>query len=141
VTGSILLDLLISLGGVLVLVGLSAALGAWRTEKVTEAGAAERLAFDEPDFAPAEWLIDADGRAAFALSATGEEAAVVFALGDGLASRRFPVGALPASADGDTVTLRLTEPSKNRVSARAGSTEAAAAWARRIAGNDARTES
>lgn len=133
-TGNLYLDLLISFGGVAVLVGVSFLLGAWKSATVDEASARERLDFDEPDFRPGEWLFSRDGSAAVAISQDGAEAAFVFALGDGLATRRVKLGAFEVKSEGDKVAARLRDPSKWSLKLAAGSPEEAVRWAGRLSG-------
>lgn len=133
-TGDPILDLAMSLAGVLAIVGVTFALGAFRSAAVTQAAAAERLAFDEPDFAVGEWLIGADGRAAAAISADRRETALVFAIGDALASRRFRHGAAGLEKAGGAIRLRLGEPSLRAVTLAAGDEAAAEQWLLKLAG-------
>lgn len=133
-TGSLVVDLLISLAGIFVLVGVSYAFGGWRDAAVSEAEAAERLAFDEPDFSPGEWIVGADGKTAVALSADGREIAIVFAVGDGVASRRFSRDAVAWETRADGLLLRLNEPSRGGVTLAAPDSETAARWRSRLAG-------
>jgi hypothetical protein len=132
-TGDPLLDLAISFVGTVLLVALSWALGAWRSAAVDEAAAAARLAFDEPDFRPSAWLVSEDGRAALAADEAGREFALVFAVGDGLATRRAALGSRPAQRDGRAVTILLNEFSKRRVRLVARDESAAEDWAGRLA--------
>ena len=85
-TGNILIDLAISIGGVILLVGLARVIFGARGAALTLAGATERLAFDEPDFNPAHWLVCESG--AVAVNAVGE-AALVRPVGDDIVTRRF----------------------------------------------------
>ncbi len=133
-TGNLILDLLISAAGVVVLVALSWVLGGWRTQVVDESAATARLAFDEPDFAPEAWLFDRKGAAGVAISADGTEAAAVFGVGDGFATRRFNAGAVKAAAAGEILMLDLGDPSKWRLRIRASSAEEASRWALRLRG-------
>lgn len=135
-TGSLVLDLLISLAGVGVLVAVSFFLGGWKSARVDEAAARERLAFDEPDFVPGDWLIGADGKGAAVLSADGREAAFVFALGDGLATRRMARASARASSDGSSLRIILRDPSKWVLTIGAPSGEIAARWAGRLSNED-----
>lgn len=132
-TGNLALDLLISAGGVALIVLISVLLGAWKTVRLDEASARGRLELDEPDFQPSDLLVGADGKAALAIGANGD-AALVFALGDGLATRRFKPGDYQVKAAGADVELNLRDPSKWRVRLAAGSPEAAAGWAGRLSG-------
>lgn len=127
-TGNFLLDLAISIAGVIALVGLSAALGGWRSVTVTEALAADRLTLDEPDFAPAFWRISRSGEAAAAPSRDGRDIALVFRVGDCLVSRRLKREAAPLRVDGALVIFKLGEPSRRTVVLRAPDPAAAAAW-------------
>jgi hypothetical protein len=133
-TGNLYLDLLISFAGVGVLVAVSWTLGGWRSAPVDAASAAERLAFDEPDFKPGEWLLSVDGRAAAALSEDGKEAALVFRVGDGLATRRFRRGAVPIERSGAALVAALKEPSKWRLRLIAPDEASAARWAGGLGG-------
>ncbi len=131
-TGDPLLDLAIAFAGTVLLIGLSYALGAFRSVVVEAAAAAERLAFDEPDFRPAAWLVSEDGRAALAMAEGDAEYAAVFAIGDGLATRRLKSGSKQVIHDGRTLTLLLGEVSKRRVALVVPDESAAAAWAGRL---------
>lgn len=133
-TGDLVLDLAISLGGVLAIVGVTAALGALTTARVTQDCARDRLAFDEPDFVAAEWMIGLDGRAAAAISADRAETALIFAVGDGLATRRFRAGAVALEKAGATLVFRLGEPSLPAVRLAAPDDATAADWLSRIGG-------
>lgn len=128
-TGNLLLDLTVALVGVAVLVAVSALLGGVRSARVSEMSAAARLSFDEPDFARAAWRISADGRAAFCVSADGREGAVVFAVGDKLATRRFPLGAVVGAADGARLVLRFNDVTLPALTLVASSETEAQAWA------------
>ncbi|HXI86386.1 MAG TPA: hypothetical protein VNH64_02930 [Parvularculaceae bacterium] len=131
-TGNLNLDLVISLGGVALMVAISWALGAWRSVKADEASAPERLAFDEPDFKPAEWFFSADGKAAAAISESGEDVAFVFALGDSLGTRRMRKGAARIATEGRDVTAALGDISAPPLKLRAPDEAAAARWAGRL---------
>ncbi len=133
-TGNLAIDLAISLAGIAVLVALSLALGAMRSAVVTLDTAAERLAFDEPDFLPREWMVGMDGKSAAALSAGGDETALVFAVGDGFASRRFRRGKVGLEKDGAAIIFRLGEPSRGTVTLAAPDEAVAAQWLLRLAG-------
>lgn len=131
-TGDVLLDFLISVAGIALIVAVSAAFGAVRSVAVTEAAAADRLAFDEPDFVPQAWLVSADAKAAVAEAA--DEIALVFALGDGLASRRLKRGAAKVERAGKALVFRLGDVAKPRVTILAADEKAAAGWLSRLAG-------
>lgn len=133
-TGNLYLDLLISFAGIAVLVGVSFALGGWKSARVDEVAAQDRLAFDEPDFDVVEWLFSEDGKAAAAISRDGEEIAYIFAVGDGLSTRRVRKGAAKVEAAGEMVTVRLGDASFGRLRLAARDGEAAARWAGRLGG-------
>lgn len=133
-TGDPLLDLAISVGGIALLAAAFILAGATRRVTVTEANAGERLAFDEPDFSPAGWIVSGDGKAAATTSRDGRETAVVFAAGDGLVTRRFRHGAVSLEKHGTEILLMLNEPSKRRVRLVAPSDDAAEEWILRLAG-------
>lgn len=133
-TGNLILDVGISLVGIMVIVGVTYALGAFRSASVTATAAADRLCFDEPDFRVGEWLIGADGKAAAAISADGGETALVFAVGDGLATRRFRRGAVGLEKDAAAIRFLLREPSRRAVRLAAGDETAAERWLSRLAG-------
>jgi hypothetical protein len=131
-TTSVLIELGLSLVGVGVLVAATYFLGAWRTARVTVEAAADRLAFDEPDFRPSEWLIGDDGKAAAAFSSDGAEIGIVFVMGDDLATRRLRSSAAKVRLDGGSVVFLLREPSRRAVKI-AGADEAAAGrWLSRL---------
>ena len=118
----------ISLAGVLVLVLVSFLLGGLKSAAVTREAAAERLAFDEPDFRAAEWMVGADGKAAATVSIDGAEAALIFAIGDGLASRRFRRGGVALRRDGSTLLIDTREPSLWGLKLKAPDEASAAEW-------------
>lgn len=129
-----LVEIAISLSGVVILIGLAWALGATRSIAVTEEAAIDRLVFDEPDFRPGRWLIGADGKSAAAISADGVEAAVVFAVGDGLGTRRFRQGAVDIEQSGSGLTFKFGELSLRSLRLLAPDENAAAQWVLRLAG-------
>lgn len=131
---SLLIELALSLAGVGLLVAVSWLLGAWRSVRVTEAGAADRLAFDEPDFRIAEWFVGSDGRSAAALSANGAEIALVFALGDSLATRRLDRRSARIERTGAELQVLLGEPSRRAVSVSAPDEATAAQWLLKLTG-------
>ncbi|MBI1364950.1 MAG: hypothetical protein GC153_03215 [Alphaproteobacteria bacterium] len=133
-TGNTFLDLLISLGGIAIMVAVSWGLGAWRTAKVDAQSARERLAFDEPDFRAVEMFVSADGRTAAALSEGGGEVAFVFAAGTGLGTRRAKRGAAELSAEGCDVVARLGDITAPRLRLKAPDEATAARWAGRLSG-------
>lgn len=133
-TGNAMLDLAISLAGVAILIGLSWFFGAMKSVAVTKEAAIDRLAFDEPDFKPGEWFVGADQKAAAAMSADGHETALVFAVGDGLATRRFRHGAVGIEKSGAMLVFRMGELSLRKVRLTAPSETEAAHWVLRLAG-------
>ena len=135
-TGNVLIDLAISAAGVALLVGLSRLVFGGVRAQVDEAAAAERLAFDEPDFEPEVWFLDSGGRGAAAVNAQGE-IAVVKPLGDGLATRRGAASAFRLSCDGATLEISAPDHTFPRLSLAAPSDEAALQWAVRLFGKDA----
>ena len=87
-TGNVLLDLVISIVGIIILVGLARVMFSDAGPFIDQASAVQRLAFDEPDFSPVAWAVDQTAGVALARNNTNE-IAVVFAHGDGLATRRI----------------------------------------------------
>ena len=128
-TGNTLIDLAISIGGVILLVGLARLIFGLQGAALTEAAAADRLAFDEPDFEPAEWLISGTG--AIAVNQAGE-AALIKPLGDGLVSRRFSVKDLRWRRDGLRLTIEAPDHAFSTLMVNAGSEEEAQRWAARL---------
>ncbi len=133
-TGNLAIDLAISLAGIALMVGVSFLIGAWRSAPVSEVAARERLAFDEPDFAPAHFMVSGDGRAAAAISGAGDEAAFVFSVGDSLATRRFRLGAFKVCCEGGEVLAEIADPSKPKLRLVARDAEEAADWADGLGG-------
>ncbi len=128
----LLLELALSLAGVGLLVAVSWMLGAWRSVEVTADEAAGRLAFDEPDLAVKEWLIGADGKSAAALSADGAEIALVFALGDSLATRRLKRPEARVEQRGAALLFVLGEMSRRAVTLAAPDEPTARRWLSRL---------
>ncbi len=87
-TGNVVLDLAISVAGIVILVGLARIIFAGAGTLIDQSSAERRLVFDEPDFAPVAWAIDQTAGVALARN-DAEEIALVFAHGDGLATRRI----------------------------------------------------
>lgn len=107
-TGSLALDTAISLGAIALM-----ALVAWVAFRaspppVDEARARDRLALEEPDFAPAAILVGEDGAAAVAADASGE-GAVVVRIGADLATRRFTRETARIETGPDALIIRLRE--------------------------------
>jgi hypothetical protein len=128
-SGNLLIDSLISLAAIALMVGVAWAFFRSPPAPVTEAAAAERLAFDEPDFRPVRWLIDREGRAAMAEGAGGD-IALVSRLGIDLVTRRFPAEAVRAAEEAGALVIRPTDPGSRRLVIEA---EGAAEWARKLA--------
>lgn len=84
------------------LVGLARFVFGQRKAGFDEAAIAERLAFDEPDFEPLEWLISASG----AIAVNGrQEAALIKPLGDGLVTRRLDLRDLHIRREGSNLVV------------------------------------
>lgn len=128
-TGDLLTDSAISLGAILLIVLATRLAFRHQSPLVTEAVAAERLAFDEPDFDPARWLFDDNWRGAVAESDSGEYAIIV-RLGADLVTRRFKTA--QASVKDNELIIRPPDP--GGVTARILAPEAAD-WARKISSN------
>ncbi len=129
-TGNLILDSLISLAAIALMV-----FAAWfafrgQARPVDEAAARERLALDEPDFAPERWLFDDEGRAALIEGKPGDFA-LVFRRGADLVTRRFKAGDVAARADENALTLRPSDPGAGAVRMRS---KQAAHWAHKILG-------
>lgn len=124
------LDLAISLGGIAFLVGLILWLFPSGAAALTKEAAAERLAFDEPDFTPQDWAIDAAGRGGLAIDA--HEAALIRRNGADLATRRVRTNKLNASNEGAVLILSLDDPTFPPLRLTLASNEAAADWCRRL---------
>lgn len=127
-TGNLLIDSLVSLGAIAFMVAVAWVFFRAPGPAVTEETASERLAFDEPDFRPRQWLIDREGRAAIAEGNSGD-IALVSRLGLDLVTRRFPAAAVRAeAADGVLVVLPNDPGSRKLVIAADGAAE----WARKL---------
>ncbi|WP_375206157.1 hypothetical protein [Hyphococcus sp.] len=127
-TGNLLIDSLISLAAIALMVALAWAVFRTPPGPVTQDAAAERLAFDEPDFRPQHWLIDREGRAVMAEGAGGD-IALVSRLGLDLVTRRFPAGAMRVSEEDGALVVRPSDPGSRRLVIEA---DGAAEWARKI---------
>ena len=125
-TGNLYIDLAISVAGIAVLVALARLMFANADIVISEQAAAERLAFDEPDFEPVGWLIDDENNIALARNARGE-VAIIKAMGDGLVTRRLEAAAMDATyRDGCLIAAATDHTSKDvRL---AVSAEKAAEW-------------
>jgi hypothetical protein len=89
-------DVLVSLSGVLLIVGLVWWAMGSAVARIGEAQARERIAFEHPDFAIGRLLIGADGRSAIALSDKGNELVLLFALGSRITCWRLPRNSIQA---------------------------------------------
>ncbi|MEZ5893606.1 MAG: hypothetical protein R3C58_10775 [Parvularculaceae bacterium] len=127
-TGNMLLDSLISLGAIALMVGCAWVFFPAKPLPVSQALAAERLAFDEPDFRPVEWLLDRDGRAALARGENGD-VALVSRLGIDLVTRRFRPGGVHAAAEEGALVIRPADPGSRKVRL---ASDNAADWARKL---------
>ncbi len=128
-TGNLFLDSAISLSAIGLMI-----LAAWLAFRappvaVDETAARARLAFDEPDFKPAVWVMDEEGRAALAEGTAGEFA-LVRRLGADLVTRRFARGEATVQAENGALTVRPADPGSRAVTLRCAD---AAHWARKIA--------
>ncbi len=133
-TGNLLIDSLISLAAIALMVALAWVFFRDPPGPVTEDAAAERLAFDEPDFRPVSWLIDGQGRAAMAEGAGGD-IALVSRLGGDLVTRRFPAAAVRAAEEGGALVIRPNDPGSRRLVIAA---PGAAEWARKLGPTEAK---
>lgn len=116
-TGNLLLDLAISLAGIIVLVGLAQLIFKDRTLRLTRALAEERLTFDEPDFSPVGWLIDEEAGAALAKNNAGETA-LLTVLGDKIVTRRYAPREMQGEIKSGSMTVRRRDPFSKPVSLR-----------------------
>ena len=127
-TGNILIDNLISLGAIAAMVAFAWAMFRAPVPLVTQARAADRLAFDEPDFEPEAWLLDEKGRAALATGRAGD-VAIVFALGTDLVTRRFTAHGVMAEPTEGGVIIRPNDPGAREITLISPD---AAQWARKL---------
>lgn len=128
-TGNLVLDSFISLAAIGLMVLLAWALFRAPSNPVTEEEARSRLALDEPDFRPAGWLFDRDGRSVLIEGADGDYA-LVSRLGLDLVTRRFDARMLKATEEAGVLTIRPGDPGARVV--RLASPDAAV-WARKLA--------
>lgn len=128
-TGDYLLDTLISLAAIAIMVAVAWMCFPNRPAAVSEPEARDRLAFDEPDFRPAEWFFDRKGAAALA-EGEGGDFALVWRLGADLVTRRFRAGAIAVDAGDGALTIHPREPGARQI-VLAG--DGAAKWARKLA--------
>jgi len=135
-TGNVLIDLAISLTGIAILVGLSRLIFGKSAEPLSQRRAANRLAFDEPDFAPVAWVVDVTAGAAIARNGAGE-IALIKAAGDGLATRRAGAGAFSCAREGAVLTIAPPDLTYGGVTVTAANEAEAMQWALHIAGGEA----
>lgn len=129
-TGNLFLDSAISLGAIALMVLAVHLAFKSPAAKFQQSSVQARLAFDEPDFAPIDWLFDEEGRAALALG-QGGDFALIYKHGADLVTRRIDVGAADIAVQETSLTITQTDPGSRAVTLRAGD---AARWARKIAG-------
>ena len=127
-TGNLLIDSLISIAGILVMVVVVRLVFPKPAAKVTEALARERLALDEPDFAPRAWLIDGEGRAALAEGAAGDFV-LIERLGLDLVTRRFKPGAAKIAVEEGALVVKLPDHTTPKVAIAGGD---ATGWAMKL---------
>lgn len=130
-TGNVFIDLAISISGVILLVGIVRLIFGAPRAPLTVSAAADRLAFDEPDFEPAAWL--ADERGAIAVNADGE-AALVRPLGDDLVTRRLKLADLRWRREGARLIVEGPDHAFSGLAVSAPDEEDAKAWAARLGG-------
>lgn len=109
--------------------------GGLKSASVDRATALARLAEDLPDFRTGTLIVDAGGRLALARAAAGDDLALVFAVGNRLATRRLKCGDVraaqaPADAGGTRLSLRTGDFARSRFELLLPEAEAAAfaAW-------------
>ena len=107
-TGNLYIDLAISVAGIAVLVALARVMFANVDVEISEQAAVERLAFDEPDFVPGDWLIDKGNGVALARNTDGE-IAIIKAMGDGLLTRRLPASEAHAVYENGVLTIAAAD--------------------------------
>ncbi len=135
-TGNVLIDLAISLTGIVILVGLARLIFPDAVAAFSAEAACARLAFDEPDFQAVDWLVDAKRGAALAVSNTGD-IALIKAAGDGLTTRRMRPGDLYCSRDGADLAIAAPDHTFRKFAVRAASDSEAQRWAVRLSGENA----
>lgn len=131
-TGADFLEIGVSVLAIIALIVATWFAGALRTVSVTLESARERLNFDEPDFEPGDWLVGADGRAAISVASNLRGSALVFALGDGLVSRRAPPAKLSVSVAGANLVVGLNELSVAPIVIKAGNEAEAKNWLNKL---------
>lgn len=122
-TGSAYIDLAISVVGIALLVFLARMIFPGGRANLTLELAKQRLQFDEPDFAPTNWVVDAGDGSALARNADGE-VALVYVHGGDVATRRAPASTVQMSyADGILIIAKIDHTSR-AASIRMGADEA-----------------
>lgn len=128
-TGNLILDSLVSLAAIGLMVLFAWIMFRTPLKPVTEEEARARLALDEPDFAPAQWLFDKDGKAVLIEGAAGDFA-LVSRLGLDLVTRRFPARGVKAAEEAGALVIRPMDPGSRAITVVAPD---AATWARKFA--------
>jgi hypothetical protein len=100
-------DVLVSLAGVLLIVGLVWWAMGSAVARIDEAHARERLTFEYPDFTIGRLLLGTDGRGALAFSKDGSELVVLFALGSRITCWRLPKTSVQAKLQSNPPALLL----------------------------------
>ncbi|WP_425409043.1 hypothetical protein [Hyphococcus sp.] len=127
-TGDYIIDSVISLAAIGLMVFVAWVMFRTPFKPVTQEEARERLAFDEPDFTPAHWLVDDKGKAVFVEGADGDYA-LVSRLGLDLVTRRFQGEAVRATEQSGALRIKPLDPGSRAVTV---SAPEAAAWARKF---------
>lgn len=102
-----------------------------RRAPLDKAALADRLAFDEPDFAPTHWLTGSEG--AIAVNDKGE-AALIKPLGDDLATRRFNLQSLKCRSEGALIVIDAPDHTFSAMSVAAADKDEAQRWMMRLEG-------
>ena len=126
-TGSLVLDTVISVGGIFFVVLFSYFVGAFRSVCITKAAAQERAAFDEPDFVPKDWLVSVDNAAALSVSEEGE-VLLAFSSGNRIGTRRLLAGQVRATRVGCELVVPAMDPGRPEIRVTAGSEMIAQRW-------------
>lgn len=127
-TGNLLLDSAISIGAIaLMVLAVQLAFKSPAT-RLEESSAQARLAFDEPDFAPVDWLFDEKGCAVLA-HGQGGDFVLIYKHGADLVTRRIDVGAADVAVQDASLTITQTDPGSRAVTLR---NKDAALWARKM---------
>jgi hypothetical protein len=127
-TGNFFIDALISITGIAAIVLIARLVFPASAIRITEATARERIAFDEPDFAPLHWLLDAQGRAALAEGAAGDFI-LISPQGLDVVTRRFRAGAAKVWEQAGVLNVKLLDVTLPKVSI---ADKGAAQWAMKL---------